>query len=587
MRLPKDTTKWITALGCVLATSQALSATGPAVPALVSFDSAVEQFISKWQVPGATLAIVKDGRLVLARGYGLANRDTGRVLQPDALLRVASISKAITATAAMRLIQEGKLSLEEPVFAYLGQTPADSRAAQITVRNLLEHEGGWDNAAARGELINRVGDINALSGTSNPPPDSAVVRYLAQQQLDLAPSTRYVYSNTGFYLLGRVIEKAAGQSFEHYVRSFYAGAGINRMRLAKGPLAQHHPDESRYHMPVGTAPVNSVYPQFPGSFQQPDGGYTIDTYQGAGQWVLSVIDLARLMNAADGVSTKPDLISASTHALMIERPRSISTTAGSFHAKGWMVQPFSNGTTTMWYTGSLPGHRSYVTKYSNGVTWVVLFNLRPSDAQDAAFSGEISKLMGDAQAGITQWPTHDLFDQFPSVNAPTASSDSVVSYHLTSEDRYFMTGNAGEIGFVDTGGAGPWKRTGDNFLAPKTTANLPGTVPVCRFYGSVSPGPNSHFFTADAGECNLLRSLQASTPDTQKRWNYEGTAFYAAAPANGQCPEAYPTRIYRLYNNGASRGNDSNHRFTPSITEYQRLQTAGWAGEGVVMCTPY
>jgi CubicO group peptidase (beta-lactamase class C family) len=568
-------------------TGVAQAATGQAVPALARFDTGIEQLLSKWQIPGAAVAVVKDGRLVLARGYGVADRATGRLMQPDMLVRVASVSKPITATAAMRLVQEGKLALDQPVFALLGVTPSDPRASSITVRQLMEHTSGWDNTAPRGELINRVADINSLSGTSSPPPDAAVIRYVAQQPLDFAPGTRYGYSNTGFYILGQVIEKVAGQKFEHYVRSFYAGAGVNRLRLAKGPLAQRLPDESGYHPDPGSSQVDSAYPEYPGRVFSPDGGYVIDTYQGAGQWLASAIDIARIMNAADGVATKPDLISPATFASMTERPSVGFIGNGIHHGKGWMVQPFSNGTSSMWYTGSLPGHRSYVTKYANGVTWVTLFNQRVPDAQDSAFSAEVNQVMSDAQAGITQWPSNDLFDSYPSVLAATVAADSVVTYHIAAGDRYFMTGNAGEISFVDSGGAGPWKRTGDNFLAPKASANPAGTVPVCRFYGSVTPGPNSHFFTASADECNSLRALQASTPSDKPRWNYEGIAFHAALPANGQCPDAFPTRIYRLYNNGFSRAIDSNHRFTPSITEYQRLQTEGWSGEGVVMCMPY
>ncbi|MHB9103107.1 MAG: hypothetical protein ACYC2E_16560, partial [Sulfuricella sp.] len=156
-------------------------------------------------------------------------------------------------------------------------------------------------------------------------------------------------------------------------------------------------------------------------------------------------------------------------------------------------------------------------------------------------------------------------------------------YHATL-NHYFRTADAGEAVGIDSGAAGPgWVRTGDNFLAYPANSFPTGAVPVCRFYGSVSPGPNSHFYTASQEECDGLKALQASTPATQKRWNYEGLAF-AIVPSSGTSCGGGLNPIYRLYNDGHARGEDSNHRYTTSQTEYARLQTAGWKGEGVAMC---
>ncbi|MDP4027875.1 MAG: fibronectin type III domain-containing protein, partial [Gallionella sp.] len=153
-------------------------------------------------------------------------------------------------------------------------------------------------------------------------------------------------------------------------------------------------------------------------------------------------------------------------------------------------------------------------------------------------------------------------------------------------DHYFRTADAGEASGIDNGAAGAgWVRTGDDFRAYSAATALGGAVPVCRFYGSVSPGPNSHFYTASQEECAGLKALQQSTPDGEKRWNYEGLAFAVALPSTAGCP-AGSTSIYRLYNNGFARGADSNHRYTSLQSEYQRLQSAGWGGESVVMCSP-
>lgn len=163
---------------------------------------------------------------------------------------------------------------------------------------------------------------------------------------------------------------------------------------------------------------------------------------------------------------------------------------------------------------------------------------------------------------------------------------TVYEFYHSGLNHYFRTADASEAGGIDSGAAGPgWVRTGDNFQAYSATSAPSWAVPVCRFYGSMSPGPNSHFYTADQTECDGLKALQLSTPASQKRWNYEGLAFAVTLPATSECAIG-STAIYRLYNNGYSRGEDSNHRYTTLQSEYQRLQTAGWSGEGVVMCSP-
>jgi alpha-tubulin suppressor-like RCC1 family protein len=166
------------------------------------------------------------------------------------------------------------------------------------------------------------------------------------------------------------------------------------------------------------------------------------------------------------------------------------------------------------------------------------------------------------------------------IPAAVLTADAVlVEYYNSGLDHFFIIVNASEAATIDSGSAGPgWSRTGNTFKSG-------GNTSVCRFYGSLSPGPNSHFFTADSGECTLLKQLQTSTPATQKRWNYEGIDFLTTVPVNGTCPnETSP--IYRAYNNGFARNIDSNHRITGNSAAMQEVTTRGWIDEGVVMCAP-
>lgn len=162
---------------------------------------------------------------------------------------------------------------------------------------------------------------------------------------------------------------------------------------------------------------------------------------------------------------------------------------------------------------------------------------------------------------------------------------NVYEFYNAGLDHYFRTASEEEAIGIDQGAAGAgWSRTGDNFRAWLHFAHPDNALPVCRFYGSVIPGPNSHFYTASPGECNFLKDLQLITLGGQPRWNFEGIAFAIVLPATGGCPAGHQP-IYRAYNNKAAQ-NDSNHRFTTQINLYQEMINRGWVGEGVMMCAP-
>ncbi len=154
----------------------------------------------------------------------------------------------------------------------------------------------------------------------------------------------------------------------------------------------------------------------------------------------------------------------------------------------------------------------------------------------------------------------------------------VVEYWLESNNTYFITGNGAEQAFVDGGGVGPWQATGNWFKSGGPNA-------VCRFYGNRALGvngqplgPNSHFYTADSGECEQVKRDQG--------WKFESLDFQTTAATGGSCP-ANLVPVYRAYNNGyLSTPNNSNHRITANKAAYDQQVAAGWKGEGIVMCAP-
>lgn len=152
--------------------------------------------------------------------------------------------------------------------------------------------------------------------------------------------------------------------------------------------------------------------------------------------------------------------------------------------------------------------------------------------------------------------------------------DVVVEFYSPELKHYFMTASAAQQSLVDSGTAGRWLRTEGRF-------NTGGPNPVCRFYGT-EYGPNSHFYSAVASDCELLISLY--NPQA-KSWKFEAYDFNTTAPVQGQCPYGL-IPIYRAYNRGFEQGIDSNHRFTADRAAYQWTQAQGWLGEGAVMCAP-
>src|SRR5207249_2946676 len=128
-----------------------LPATGKPVPDLAPFDQVMKKVLHDNRVPGGTIAVGRDGAIVYARGFGYSDQENKEAVEPDALFRLASVSKPITAVAVLQLVERGKLKLDDKVFDLLDlKAPDDPKAKfderwkKITVLQLMEHRGGWD-----------------------------------------------------------------------------------------------------------------------------------------------------------------------------------------------------------------------------------------------------------------------------------------------------------------------------------------------------------------------------------------------------------------------------------------------------------
>ena len=217
--------------------------TGRAVPQLAPNETAVQSVMRKWGIPGASVAIADQGRLVYARGFGLADRENGIPVQPWSVFRLASISKTIAGMTIVKLVEEGRISLDAKMVDLLPHiTPVpgatmDPRVRQITVRHLLHHTGGWDkpvpvdsafhfNEAARALNVNRA--------TLTP---EQMCRYILGQRLDFEPGAKYAYSQAGYLLLGRIIERVTGKKFEEARRKMASVRSGDFVFMSETPCA--------------------------------------------------------------------------------------------------------------------------------------------------------------------------------------------------------------------------------------------------------------------------------------------------------------------------------------------------------------
>ncbi len=166
------------------------------------------------------------------------------------------------------------------------------------------------------------------------------------------------------------------------------------------------------------------------------------------------------------------------------------------------------------------------------------------------------------------------FAGFAHAGEPTAT---VVEYYNASLNHYFMTAYPDEAAMLDAGKIVPgWARTGVAFGAYTNAADAAAAVPVCRFFGTPGVGPNSHFYTADAAECALVK--------TNPNWTFEAIAFHIPLPAAAGVCGADTQRVYRSFYPGKTV-TESNHRFLPDLTMHAKMAPASLL-EGAVMCSP-
>ena len=398
------------------------TSTGKHDPSVASFDRMMREFMQEHRTVGGSLAVTNQGRLVFAQGYGYANIVAKEKVQPRSLFRIASISKPITAVAILQLVEQGKLSLDDKVFEILDYETDiisagdkfDKRLHDITIRHLLEHRGGWDRGKSFDAMFQSVRFAEQL-GIPPPAHSVDVIRAMFSQTLDFEPGERYSYSNFGYNLLGRVIERLTDTDYESYVKNHVlAPIGIDSMRIGRTHQEGRAEGEVRYYYP-GFG--ESVFADDLGQHvPRPYGGWHLEAMDSHGAWIASAVDLARFAAAFDDPENCP-LLSASSIETMYARPAGLAghdedgNPKDVFYSLGWSNRVVDDGKVNHLHTGSLSGTATILIRRHDGRNFVALFNSR-SGPSGSHLGRAIDPLLHKAASEVDGWPSVDRFDDF-------------------------------------------------------------------------------------------------------------------------------------------------------------------------------
>jgi CubicO group peptidase (beta-lactamase class C family) len=381
-----------------------LPVAGVAVPGLERVAEVVVATMRRLEIPGASLAVARNGSLELAKGYGWADLHARVPAGPETLFALASVSKSLTAVTILKLVEARRLELDARAFELLADIEplpgdrVDPRVKNMTVRQLLYHAGGWDRA--------KSGDPNGFSQrvatrmrVPMPVNPRQLTRYMLGRSLDFDPGTQSRYSNFGYIVLGLIIEKVTGLPYERAMREItimplrLAHTRLNRVR-GSGYL----PNEAHRYGPKGA--------------EDREGGHLLIT-MASGGWLSTSSDMVRLLVALDGSRGSRFLSEESLRVMTAEPPPPVPPRPnGTYAGMGWdQVQRTARGVSYR-KNGGLLGVHSLIVHRNDGIDWALFWNGGPASGEGpAAGPRQFSGAVEEALASLKAWPTGDLFDR--------------------------------------------------------------------------------------------------------------------------------------------------------------------------------
>jgi CubicO group peptidase (beta-lactamase class C family) len=401
----------------------ALSQAATARPPVVATDAAAAQIDAliaaayKPDRPGAAAIVVKDGRTVLRKGYGLADLELRVPVEPDMIFRIGSVTKQFTATAILLLAERGKLAIEDPITKFLPDYP--TRGETITIEHLLTHTSGiksYTGMPAWRPLMMK--DLSVAE----------MIEVFKNEPADFKPGTRWLYNNSGYFLLGAIIERISGQTYEQFIeKEIFAPIGMTHSFY--GNNAEIIPRRVPGYEKRAGAYVNASYL----SMTQP---------YAAGSLISSVDDLA-LWDAA--LSSGKVLTAASMRRMFT--PYALANGASSGYAYGWGIENYDGHLVTS-HGGGINGFVCSVVRFPDDHVYVAVLS---NNASDDGNPGDLARRAAAIALGrpVTDPPATTL--DVPALDALTGTyqAEGVPRRVVTREgNRLFMIGGGPRVELV-------------------------------------------------------------------------------------------------------------------------------------------
>jgi len=300
-------------------------------------------------IPGLSLAVVQDGKIIKAKGYGLANVELNSPAAPDTVYQLASLTKQFTATTIMLLVQDGKISVEDKISSYVDGTPDSWK--EITLRHLLTHTSGLK------DYLDEAPDSpnSAVKSHEETTPEK-IVQSMVGRPLDFAPGEKYTYSNTNYLLLSMVVRRAGGKPYDQFLAErVFQPLGMTATRLTSHE--EVIPNRAAGYTWTGTRWRNSAALN-PTLWDNGDGGM-----------LSTVLDLAKWDAALYGETI---LTAASKQQMWT--PLTLNDGKTGSYGFGWGIGD-TKGHPRVWHTGGRPGTSTAIFRYlDDRLTIIVLAN---------------------------------------------------------------------------------------------------------------------------------------------------------------------------------------------------------------------
>lgn len=370
-------------------------------PQTKRFDSAVLRFMRYWGIKGGSFALMRNDSLLYAKGYGYSNIEDSTLCEVKNIFRVASVSKLITAVAIMHLHETGQLSTQDFVFGENGILNdslfldiKDMNIKKITVEHLLRHTSGFRNphgdAAFNMELVAKF--------LNRPLPLSMddMTLYATKIRLRARPGEYYNYSNLGYIILSKIIEKVSGMPYETYMQdSILAPIGCHDIHLANNYSDGFRENEVNYYEVKEAEPV----PAFDGSdtlVMKSLGGNDVRGLYGAGGWVASPVELLKIVSSINKCPVRDDFLSPESIDFMTPYDKNSKPA-------GWA----QTNSSTWLRTGTMAGTSALIKVQKDGYSWVFISN--SSSWNGPGLARQMNREISAALKKVKKWPEVDYF----------------------------------------------------------------------------------------------------------------------------------------------------------------------------------